>query len=136
MLSTELVEFINHSNEPDVVPPVDFSAELIRRMKSGFVYFNAARFPNFKRVSVTQANGEYQCVAHSRNGGSLNLVRQSFGQLASDGREQLLTSVEEVGGQCELAQDVLNIDVPIGYQIVLTLLDASCHTVHITPVAD
>jgi hypothetical protein len=136
MLSTELVEYINQSSELNAVPRIDFSTELIGRMKDGFVYFNASRYPHFKRVSITQANGEYQCVAQSHNGGNLNLSRQNFDQLADVGCEQLLASVEAVGGQCQLAQDILNIDVPAGYHVVLTLRDASCHKVHIAPVAD
>ncbi len=136
MLSSDLLEKKNQPSDAENIPRLDFCTELVNRLRAGFVYFNASSNPHIKRVSITHGNGEYHCIAQSRNGGCLKVLRDKLEYIADDGLAQLQANVSAVGGQCTLTQDSLNIDVPVGYQIMLTIGDSKRHKVHIAPVAD
>ena len=135
----QLLELPEKKNQPvdtENIPQIDFCTELVNRLKGGFVYFNAASNPHIKRVSITHGHGEYHCIAQSRNGGCLKVLRDKLEHMADEGLEQLQAKVSAVGGQCTLTPDSLNIDVPVGYQIMLTIGDSKRHKVQIAAVID
>jgi hypothetical protein len=133
MLSSDTIEFINRA-VPCTGEVADLSTQLRTRIVDGFFYFNAARHPQVQRVCVSQANGDYQCIAQCHNGGSLSMLRRYLDNSVVMDFAELQAAVDAVGGRCVMTEEMLNIDVPAGYRIVLIVGDTGKHAVQIVEV--